>query len=92
MTKSKRPSLAEVMESSPQLIESKSNTPDLEAQSEDIRGRKPNKDSKRNKWVQMNVLVPESLRDELKLQALKQKKDMSDVVVAALNKQLGISN
>jgi len=53
------------------------------------RGRDRDPAAKRNKWVQLNVFVPERIRQELKIRALREGRDMSDIVVELLGTYLG---
>lgn len=52
-------------------------------------GRDRNPAAKRNKWVQLNVFVPEAVRQELKIRALREGRDMSDIVAELLEIYLG---
>lgn len=45
--------------------------------------------AKRNKWVQLNVFVPAETRQALKLRAVRDGRDMSDIVAELLNRFLG---
>lgn len=87
----KRRSLLEVMEKS---LESEVRTPQEEETNQGPVGessttsKRRARDAKRNKWVQMNVFVPEELRAAFKLQALKEQRDMSDIVTELLNSYL----
>lgn len=51
------------------------------------RGRK-DPEAKRNKWVQMNVFVPPELKQKLKIRALEDGRDMSDIVTELLTNYL----
>lgn len=53
------------------------------------RSRDRNPGAKRNKWVQLNVFVPEAIRQELKIRALRENRDMSDIVAELLEAYLG---
>lgn len=85
----KRPSLAAVMRTPEDITTTpEPPTPEAKAIGETRKGRQPDPESKRNKWVQLNVFVPEELRDSLKLKSIRQKRDMSDIVVEALEQLL----
>ena len=62
---------------------------DAPAPSTPTRGRDRNPGAKRNKWVQLNVFVPEAVRQELKIRALREGRDMSDIVAELLETYLG---
>ena len=64
---------------------------EAEAQSSGARSRGRDRDpaAKRNKWVQLNVFVPEGARRELKIRALRDGRDMSDIVAELLEAYLG---
>lgn len=53
------------------------------------RGRDRNPAAKRNKWVQLNVFVPAAVRQELRIRALREGRDMSDIVAELLEGYLG---
>ena len=76
-----RPKLTDVLKNAEQSGTRPSDT-------ESKRGRPAKQESKRNKWIQLNIFVPEELRDRLKMQALKEKRDMSDIVVEVLEERL----
>ena len=76
-----RPKLTDVLKNAEQSGSRPSDT-------ESKRGRPAKQESKRNKWIQLNIFVPEELRDRLKMQALKEKRDMSDIVVDVLEERL----
>ena len=48
-----------------------------------------NPSAKRNKWVQLNIFVPAETRLALKMRALRDGRDMSDIVAALLEDYLG---
>ena len=79
----KRPRLSDVLKTAGQSAEHQA-----ESAKGSKRGRPPKEEAKRNKWIQLNIFVPEELRDKLKMQALKEKKDMSDIVVELLEARL----
>ena len=78
--------LALEQEARPQQEESRPGTP---APSTRLRGRDRDPGAKRNKWVQLNVFVPEAVRQELKIRALREGRDMSDIVAELLEVYLG---
>ncbi len=78
-----RPKLTDVLKTAEQSASKQS-----ESVTESKRGRPPKTEAKRNKWIQLNIFVPEELRDKLKMQALKEKRDMSDIVVELLQSHL----
>lgn len=45
--------------------------------------------AKRNRWVQLNVFVPAEARQQLKIRALREGRDMSDIVAELLENYLG---
>lgn len=83
----KRRSLTELRD----LALEKEAQPDPEAQSPGAqpRARERSPAAKRNKWVQLNVFVPEAVRQELKIRALREGRDMSDIVAELLETYLG---
>ena len=53
------------------------------------RAQDRNPAAKRNRWVQLNVFVPKAIRQELKIRALREGRDMSDIVAELLEVYLG---
>ena len=78
-----RPRLTDVLKNAEQSASKHSKN-----ETESKRGRPAKQESKRNKWIQLNIFVPEELRDKLKMQALIEKRDMSDIVVEVLEERL----
>ena len=86
----KRKSLAEVMEKSLDTkVRDDLNSPLVPDEPPNVNVAQPGNaatasNAKRHKWVQMNVFVPGEVRDAFKLQALKERRDMSDIVAELL--------
>lgn len=53
------------------------------------RGKSRDPLAKRNRWVQLNVFVPADTRRRLKVRALSDGRDMSDIVAELLESYLG---
>lgn len=78
--------LALEQEARPKQEQGRTESPSPSARSH---GRDRDPGAKRNKWVQLNVFVPEGVRQELKIRALREGRDMSDIVAELLESYLG---